>query len=111
LEAKSEDDFAQLLKSLNGAVFIGKVTKNEGGAVSFQVERYWKGPGTESITIYTSTSEASCGAPYRVGKKYLVFANNYKGALQASLCGYLSAIKYKDIYLRKLGAGEKPKVN
>ena len=106
IESKSEADFAQWLKSLNGAVFIGRVAKNKRGEITFLVERYWKGPDTRRVVVYTSTSEASCGVSYRVGKKYLVFAYNLRGELRTDLCSHLSATKYKDVYLKKLGTGE-----
>jgi hypothetical protein len=117
LESTSEAEFAQWLKSINGAVFLGRVIKKvkaksaAGGAweVTFQARRYWNGPGTKRLVVYTALSEASCGVSYLVGKQYLVFAINYKGELHTGLCRHISAMKYKDLYLKKFGKGDRPK--
>ncbi len=109
IESKSKADIAQWLKSLNGAVFIGRVTKSDNGEITFEAERYWKGPGTKRIIIYTPISGAACGVSYEVSKKYLVFATYDEGKLHTFLCSHVTATQYKDIYLRKLGKGERPK--
>jgi hypothetical protein len=44
----------------------------------FKLDRVWKGPRGETITVYSRRDSAACGIPFEIGKKYIVFAN-YRG--------------------------------
>ena len=109
-------EVAKRIAASHATIFYGRVIKRSeakwayGTAleVTFEVERYWKGANTKRISIYTSLTEASCGAPYQIGKKYLVIAMNLKDKLYTGYCEYLGATKLKDLYLSKFGSGERP---
>jgi hypothetical protein len=48
-------------------------------AVTFQVNRYWKGSPTYNITLYDLDAGTDChGFDYQVGKEYLVYASQEK---------------------------------
>lgn len=73
------------------AVFVGKVEKSTQvpmgvgeQLVKFSLERPFKGPADAQITVKTSVSSASCGYPFEVGERYLVYS--YNEGLDVSLC-------------------------
>ncbi len=59
-------------------------------AVHFEVSAAWKGLTGETVTIFTSSSSASCGIDFQVGHAYLVYADAYSplepGTFSTMLC-------------------------
>jgi len=59
------------------SVFSGQVLKIERSfpviLVTFQVDAVWKGPSAGTVMVTTDTG--SCGYGFRIGEKYLVYAD------------------------------------
>lgn len=65
-------------------VFSGRVVRVEAAVfssssldpvtVTFAVDRWWKGPGTQRVTMKTAREGASCGYRFAEGSEYLVYA-------------------------------------
>ena len=84
----------------SNAVFLGEVLdiSSPGSeypplvSVTIRVETAWKGaPAPTTTRVVTAVSEASCGFPFRVGARYLVYAYRpdvppASGELWATLC-------------------------
>lgn len=77
------------------AVFLGEVLEISIPAperlyqvsVTVRVENAWKQASAPATTyIFTASSGAACGFSFRVGARYLIYANRSDGALWASLC-------------------------
>ena len=77
------------------AVFLGEVLEISSPApkhpdqvsVTVRVENAWKEASAPSTThVLTTSNGASCGFPFRVGARYLIYAKRWDGALWASLC-------------------------
>lgn len=75
-------------------VFIGLAEKVEidervgGMKVTFSVERPIRGASEKTIEVFTSANTASCGYPFKQGKRYFVYARKGQdGKLSESLCG------------------------
>ena len=82
------------------AVFLGEVLEISSPAperphqvsVTVRVENAWKGATVSSTThVLTASNDAACGFPFRVGARYLVYADRSDepptpGELWASLC-------------------------
>jgi Tissue inhibitor of metalloproteinase len=58
--------------------------------VTMSVRQAWKGLDAGGIDVITSSSGASCGFDFKVGRRYLVFAhhNASDGRLHVSLCSF-----------------------
>ena len=77
-------------------IFIGRpIATRELGAQAIQelefdmaVIRIWKGRKADLVTVRTSLGKASCGARFRLGQDYLIFATRkYRtGKLYTNLC-------------------------
>jgi hypothetical protein len=78
-------------------VFLGRVTSIETARqvrdplnavrVHFTVQHGYRGAGTGQIAVHTSSSDTSCGYPFRTGETYMVYANqSSSGALVTTLC-------------------------
>lgn len=76
------------LKS-SGAVFVGRIVAlaiekvsledatGERMTATFAVERRWKGPNRAKLTVWTCGDQVSfctCGVEFKLGERYLVFA-------------------------------------
>jgi hypothetical protein len=76
------------LKS-SDAVFVGRIvalaiekvpledSAAERMTVTFEVERRWKGPNRSKLTVWTCGDQVSfctCGVDFKLGERYLVFA-------------------------------------
>ena len=87
----------------SAAIFFGRAVRIEwtGGdpepgpglpnlkAVTFEVERQWKGTLGDTITIHTGSGGGDCGSPFDVGLTYLVYATASSASdstLQTSIC-------------------------
>lgn len=70
---------------------------------TFQVNGSWKGEVTESITVSSSQSSASCGFEFKDGKRYAVFARDVDGLIVVSLCSNTSIIADNSDIFTELG--------
>lgn len=97
-------------------IFVGLAEKveieNYQMKVTFSVERSVRGATEKTVEIYTSSSEASCGYPFKQGERYFVYGRKHKdGKFYESLCGPTTLLKNaeddleyaKDIEEGKLG--------
>lgn len=113
-DKRTKLDYKRWLKGFDGAVFTGKVVKierNESNyqlAVTFEIERYWKGVEEEKVVIYTALNSAACGVSYNEGEKHFVIAHRSGGKLFTTLCSWLGYSKNEKAYLKGLGKGKSP---
>ncbi len=97
-------------------VFIGLAEKVEIDKyqmkVTFSVEKSIRGTEAKKVEVFTSSSEASCGYPFKQGERYLVYGRKGNdGKYQESLCGPTTLLENaeddleyaKDIEEGKLG--------
>src|SRR5262245_48579080 len=54
------------------AVFSGEVSSVSREKIEFKVEKFWKGPRADRISI--EYEQSTCAYKFAVGKKYLVYA-------------------------------------
>ena len=54
--------------------------------VTLRVHRAWKGAQPGDIEVTTSRSGGTCGYDFREGERYLVFAHQWGGHLNVSMC-------------------------
>ena len=73
--------------------FIGQVVgihidKVRGGLrCDFRMSHLWKGPISDTATVYTARNTAACGYPFKMGSYYLVFCGPSQGGPPTtSLC-------------------------
>lgn len=59
--------------------------KIHGYTVSFKVKESFKGP-PEIRNLHTDEGGGLCGFPFEIGKEYLVYAYEFKGMLNTSIC-------------------------
>jgi len=103
------------------AVFTGKVislAKPKGGfgpvssadpiEVTFQVDKVWKGSVSQTTTITTARSGASCGYTFEKGSEYIVYAHGQENNLSVSLCSRTQPLDTADDDLAQLGVGAAP---
>ena len=101
------------------AVFLGRVIDIQtlpviqsfnDTAVTFSVEKSWKGISQSKVNILTSRSTASCGFAFEKDKVYLVYANGNaeRGDFGASLCSRTTelATAGEDIHILDLAVSE-----
>jgi len=98
------------------AVFVGRVIaiEDQGGgetlperAYQFEVSRFWKGEGAETITLTSALSSAACGRSYAMDEEYLVYAtSDRKGGLADYLCSRTRTVISADEDLAVLGPGQ-----
>jgi hypothetical protein len=84
------------------AIFSGTATDIGSSAVTFDVDRVWKGPVTKPFTVYIIRSVESFEA--RLGVKYLVFALR---ASEDERRGFGSSDR-RVFVLRQCGLGTRP---
>ena len=81
-------------KSEAAAVFSGQVTELNELAIKFKVEQMWKGAPTAEIVMQTGVEKLDggnlfipdCAYDFKLGERYLVYAYDSKGKLQAHKC-------------------------
>ena len=73
-------------------------------SVKFNVSRVWKGPRSDTITIKTVRSEASCGYEFEEGRKYIVYVRNGETGLCSRTASAVLAIQD----FAELGEGWQP---
>jgi hypothetical protein len=52
----------------------------------FRVDHSWKGMPAETMVVRSGADGAACGAEFRVGTQYLVYAREWNGHLVTGLC-------------------------
>ena len=103
------------------AVFTGKVValaEPSGGfgpissadpvTVTFQVYTVWKGSVSQTTTITTARSGASCGYTFDKGGEYIVYAYGQENNLSVGLCSRTQPLDTAENDLEVLGAGAPP---
>lgn len=103
---RSEDIFIGLAQKIEIDNKIGSMK------VTFSVEKSIRGTNEKTVEIFTSSSEASCGYPFKQGERYFVYGlKNTDGKFHESLCGPTTLLKdaeddleyVKDLEEGKLG--------
>ncbi len=96
------------------AVFIGlaeKITIEDGRMkVNFSIEKPISGVADKTIEIFTSTSTASCGYPFKEGERYFAYSRRGQdGRLREGLCGPTTLLKNAEDdleYVKELESGK-----
>jgi len=94
-------------------VFIGvpRVLHGDGKSeatedlVTFDASEVFKGEKTAQLSVHSgigTTHASSCGYEFEVGKKYLVFANNYGSFFSVAACSFTAPIEKSEAALRFL---------
>ena len=73
-------------------------------SVRFDVNRIWKGPRSDTITIKTVRSEVSCGYEFEEGRKYIVYVRNG----ETGLCSRTASAALAIQHFAELGEGWQP---
>ncbi|MBM7702415.1 hypothetical protein [Metabacillus iocasae] len=103
------------------AVFSGKVIRKEHTkqnlyndgfamevyAVTFEVNRVWKGASNSHILVYTGMGGGDCGYSFKEGTDYLVYAHG-NDQLIAEICSRTAELSSANEDLTILGEGMKP---
>ena len=91
-EAKFRAAISKAVKKSN-AVFVGEILEQTRSQLRVKVEKVWKGKVGEQIILITHDwqdgdlgSIDSCAYPFKVGRKYLIYANKVNGELVTSKC-------------------------
>lgn len=79
--------------------------------VTFSVSTVWKGQITQTRTITTPGSSASCGVSFEQGKEYVVYGRANEGALTTNLCSRTRTIEEASEDIAAFGAGQPPSAN
>lgn len=92
------------------SVFIGEViSEKKNGDVrtfKFKAEKYWKGSSAKNITI-NAYETMRYQAWFKVGGKYLIFADEIEGKLRVGRCSRSKDLKQAKDDLKLLGKGKK----
>ena len=71
-------------------VFIGRVAgiREQGGSrwYDFEITEVFKGPAAAKTVVKSSGDSAMCGASFKNGESYLVYADGTAGQLNTNLC-------------------------
>jgi hypothetical protein len=91
------------------AVFSGKVIELDENKVKFKVEKIWKGASADEITMVIQEGEdngeyvmTSCDYSYKLGEKYLVYADSTHDELRTSVCSRTVLLRNADQEMRGL---------
>jgi hypothetical protein len=96
------------------AVFAGEVIEIEPAeddpsgqflAVTFEVDRVWKGVEFSPVTVETHRNEGVCGYPFEVGESYLVYAHSNRSPLMTALYHRTTHMDQAGEDLEVLGSG------
>ena len=88
------DDLQELVEfdyKNSEAVFSGEVigiSKNPGSLVvkvKFKIEKSWKNISQEEVSLIASNND-ECGYVFKIGKRYLVYAQGKVNNLETSIC-------------------------
>lgn len=96
----------------------GRRVEYEVLVLRFQVERWWKGEPVGEVLVRTSQTRdvegvmtvGDCDYPFKVGQRYLVYAQGAEEHLSASACSRTAPVKRAGRDLQALGAGRAPEV-
>ena len=83
-------------------VFSGEVVMLDRFTVRFRVEKIWKGPLAEEISMLTGAKDngdgtlniSSCDYGFTKGERYLVYAYGPPGELKTHVCSRTTQMKY-----------------
>ena len=78
--------FTGVVRSISGADFDDGAYGDDITTVRFRVRAVYKGQVRRLANVLTNESDAACGYPFSVGKKYTVFASRGKAKLSTGLC-------------------------
>jgi hypothetical protein len=107
------------LKAFNSAaaVFSGKVIELEDNKVRFKVEKIWKGDSVDEITMVIQEKGehgkyvmTSCDYSYKLGEKYLVYADGAPDELRAHACSRTALLQNADQEIRGLDEIRQPEI-
>ena len=105
----TEPKSVKLAVKHSAAVFSGEVLEIRNGPnyreARLRVERSWKGVEAEEVSVLTDNSTAE-SPHYRVGQKYLVFAEIRNGKLFTGNCSRTKRLEYAQGDLQQLGEGK-----
>ena len=99
-----------------GIVFVGSVTQFEvvgtpevvdfdnrnvlafrgGRKATFRIQKVWKGPHEETISIFTGEGGGDCGFDFVVGHEYLVYASEIEGQWKTGICTRTRDVWFSD---------------
>ena len=71
---------------VGGAASVKNWLSRTNRRIRFDVSETLKGPGEETVVLWTRKSGAECGAHFESDKTYLVFASRNEGTLWTDLC-------------------------
>lgn len=78
-----------------GVIFYGAVTafdelSPELWAATFKIDKSYKGKFKEDavVTVMTGATPKQCGVDFRIGRKFIVYADEQGGGLKTSTCHY-----------------------
>ncbi len=87
---------------------FGPVSSADPIKVTFQVDKVWKGSVSQTTTISTARSSASCGYTFEKGGEYIVYAYGTENDLSVSLCSRTQPLDTAQDDLAVLGVGTEP---
>ena len=87
---------------------FGPISSADPIKVTFQIYTVWKGSLSQTTTITTARSGASCGFTFEKGGEYIVYAHGPENNLSISLCSRTQLLSTAEDDLAELGIGVKP---
>jgi len=54
--------------------------------VKLRVQEAYKGVSSDTVSVFTNSSESACGFPFKMGEQYVVYGSEYQGKLFTSIC-------------------------
>lgn len=87
---------------------FGPVSSADPIKVTFLVDKVWKGSVSQTTTISTARSSASCGYTFEKGGEYIVYAYGTENDLSVSLCSRTQPLDTALDDLAVLGFGAAP---
>lgn len=87
---------------------FGPISSADPIKVTFQVYTVWKGSVSQTTTITTARSGASCGYTFEKGGEYIVYAHGPENNLSVSLCSRTQPLATTEDDLAALGVGAAP---
>ncbi len=94
-------------REFKGSAFTGKVISSKEAVgmlrsgeriqeVTIEVDRYWFGVESRTVTIYTPLDRSGCWAPFVVNESYFFIPENEKNMLYLGICTYATFNKKAD---------------
>lgn len=93
------------------AVFIGTAiaqesTRGDNAVFTFRVHEPWKGVKQNRVVVATRGNEGTCGFPFKVGERYLIYANGSREGdprVETGLCSGTMSLSQAGEVLAQLG--------